>query len=112
MIHRFGAITVALLVFVHAALVLRRTPAGHPARKLAVAAPILVVVQITLGILSVTSLLHLHTVTSHLAVGALLLATHVAMWALLPGSRWGFADRSRIASGGAYRGDPAPSVTA
>ncbi len=89
MLHRFGAVTVALLVFVHAALVLRRTPKGHPARKLAVATPVLVIAQITLGILSVTSLLHLHTVTTHLAVGALLLASHVVLWALLPGSRWG-----------------------
>lgn len=95
MIHRYGAVTVGLLVFAHAYLVLRRIPAGHPAKKLAIAAPILVVLQITLGILSVTSLLHLHTVTTHLAVGALLLATHVGMWALLPGSRWGFAPRSR-----------------
>jgi heme A synthase len=93
MLHRYGAMTVALLVIVHAALVLRRTPKGHPARKLAVATPILVLAQITLGILSVTSLLHLQTVTTHLAVGALLLATHVILWALLPGSRWGFRSR-------------------
>lgn len=95
MIHRFGAVTVALLVIVHAALVLRRVPKGHPARVLATAAPILVLVQILLGILSVTSLLHLHTVTTHLAVGALLLATHVVMWSLMPGSRWGLAPRPR-----------------
>lgn len=93
MLHRYGAVVLAALVFVHAALVLRRTPKGHPVRRLAIAAPVLVLVQITLGILSVTSLLHLHTVTTHLAVGALLLATHVVMWALMPGSRWGFAGR-------------------
>lgn len=91
MLHRYGAVVVALLVFLHSALVLRRAPAGHAARRLAAAAPIVVLVQITLGVLSVTSLLHLHTVTTHLAVGALLLATHVVMWALMPGSRWGAA---------------------
>ncbi len=93
MLHRYGAVVLTLLVFVHAALVIRRTPRGHVARRLAVAAPIVVLVQGTLGILSVTSLLHLHTVTTHLAVGAVLLATHVVMWATLPGSRWGFARR-------------------
>lgn len=93
MLHRYGAVTLAILVFAHAALVLRRAPEGHVARKLAIAAPVLVLVQIVLGVLSVTSLLHLHTVTTHLAVGALLLATHVVMWAVMPGSRWGFPSR-------------------
>ena len=40
--------------------------------------------QATLGVLSVTSLLHLPTVTAHLGVGALLLANMVALWALIP----------------------------
>lgn len=93
MLHRYGAVLLAILVIVHAVLVLRRVPHGHIARRLAAAAPIVVLVQGTLGVLSVTSLLHLHTVTTHLAVGALLLATHVVMWALLPGSRWGLAKR-------------------
>lgn len=96
MVHRFGAVALALLVFVHAFLVYRRTPKGHPARALAILAPVVVLVQITLGILSVTSLLHLHTVTAHLGVGALLLATHVVMWALMPGSRWGLAPRPQV----------------
>jgi heme A synthase len=97
MLHRYGAITLALLVFVHAALVLRRVPKGHPSRIFAILAPILVLVQIGLGLLSVTTLLHLHTVTTHLAVGALLLATHVVMWTTMPGSRWGFAPDSEPA---------------
>lgn len=98
MLHRYGAVVLAILVFVHAALVIRRTPRGHVARRLAVAAPIVVLVQGTVGILSVTSLLHLHTVTTHLAVGAVLLATHVVMWATLPGSRWGVARRREAAA--------------
>jgi heme A synthase len=53
-------------------------------RALAVAAPALVLVQGTLGVLSVTSLLHLPTVTAHLGVGALLLGSMVAMWTLTP----------------------------
>jgi heme A synthase len=53
-------------------------------RRLAIAAPILVLVQITLGVLSVTTLLHLPVVEAHLGVGALLLGTFVAMWTLLP----------------------------
>ncbi len=95
MLHRFGGVTVGLLVMAVATTVIRHTPKGHVARKLAFAAPVLVLLQIGLGILSVTTLLHLHTVTTHLAVGALLLATHVLMWALLPGSRWGFGASAR-----------------
>ncbi|MEZ4307454.1 MAG: COX15/CtaA family protein [Polyangiaceae bacterium] len=95
MIHRYGAVVLALLVFAHAWLVRKRVPAGHVAYRLATAAPVVVLVQGTLGVLSVTSLLHLHTVTSHVAVGALLLATHVVMWALMPGSRWGLAPRKQ-----------------
>ncbi len=53
-------------------------------RRLAIAAPILVLVQITLGILSVTTLLHLPVVEAHLGVGALLLGNFVATWTLLP----------------------------
>jgi len=111
MIHRYGAVVLALLVFVHAALVVRRLPGAHPARRLAIAAPILVSVQILLGVFSVTTLLHLHTVTTHLAVGALLLADHVVLWTLLPGSRWGFASRAPARSI-EPRSTPATSVTA
>jgi heme A synthase len=53
-------------------------------RQLAMAAPILVLLQITLGVLSVTTLLHLPVVEAHLGVGALLLGSFVAMWTLLP----------------------------
>ena len=117
MLHRYGAVTLAILVFAHAALVLRRTPKGHVARKLAAAAPVIVLVQIALGVLSVTSLLHLHTVTTHLAVGALLLATHVVMWAVMPGSRWGFPSRRPSPAAGSNpttsgREDSPSSVTA
>ena len=116
MLHRYGGVTVALLVFAHAWLVRKRIPAGHVARKLAIATPILVVLQITLGIFSVTSLLQLHTVTTHIAVGAALLATHVVMWARLPGSRWGFPAKDHVdpisSRPSAPSPDAASSVTA
>ncbi len=112
MIHRYGGVTVALLVFACSALVLRRTPPGHPARKIAAVTPILVLVQITLGILSVTSLLHLHTVTTHLAVGALLLASHVVLWAVMPGSRWGSRGRDLERSPSRDGAEPASSEPA
>lgn len=83
MLHRFGAVLVAISVCVHAALVFKN--AATPAlRRLAIAAPILITTQITLGVFSVTSLLQLHTVTAHLGCGALVLATVVSMWTLLP----------------------------
>jgi heme A synthase len=86
MLHRFGAVVVAILVVSAAVLVLRRTrgvPGMGSLRATAFAAPFLVLVQGTLGVLSVTSLLHLPTVTAHLAVGALLLACQVTSWTLL-----------------------------
>ncbi len=84
MLHRFGAVVVTALVFTSAILVARRAVRGSRLRAVAVAAPILVVIQGTLGVFSVTSLLHLPTVTAHLGVGALLLASMVALWALIP----------------------------
>ncbi len=84
MLHRFGATLVTVFVIALSIAVYRRARAGaHPAlRRLAVAAPCVVLLQVTLGVLSVTALLHLPTVTAHLAVGALLLATLVSMWTL------------------------------
>lgn len=84
MLHRFGAVVVTALVFASAILVARRALRGSRIRAIAIAAPVLVLIQGTLGVLSVTSLLHLPTVTAHLGVGALLLASMVALWALIP----------------------------
>jgi heme A synthase len=84
MLHRFGAVVVTALVFTSAILIARRTLKGSRIRSIAIAAPFLVLIQGTLGVLSVTSLLHLPTVTAHLGVGALVLASMVALWALIP----------------------------
>lgn len=84
MLHRFGAVAVTVLVFASAILVARRTPKGSRIRAVAIAAPVVVLVQGTLGVFSVTSLLHLPTVTAHLGVGALVLASMVTLWALIP----------------------------
>jgi heme A synthase len=83
MLHRFGAVVVTALVLTSAILVARRAPRGSLLRALAISAPVLVLIQATLGVLSVTSLLHLPTVTAHLGVGALVLANMVALWTML-----------------------------
>jgi heme A synthase len=94
MAHRYGAVLVAAVVLI-AALVARRSPhAGRGARALSIAAPVLVLVQGTIGVLSVTSLLHRPTVVAHLGVGALLLGSVVLLWALLPGGAAARADAS------------------
>src|SRR5450432_2317776 len=73
-LHRLNAVAVACLVLASSIVTLRR--AARPAlRVLAVLAPILVGVQIWLGIRSVQSCLDLVTVESHLAVATALLAT-------------------------------------
>ncbi|MET0592978.1 MAG: hypothetical protein ABW133_09780, partial [Polyangiaceae bacterium] len=45
---------------------------------------VLVFVQVALGVASVLSLLNLPTITTHLAVGALLLGSFVILWGLCP----------------------------
>lgn len=105
MLHRFGAVVVAALVLTHAVLVFRRAQGSPNIRRLAVAAAVLVSVQVTLGVLSVTSLLHLPTVTAHLGVGALLLASMVALWTVLPTSE----ARAREREGASSEDAPVPA---
>jgi heme o synthase len=75
-LHRLNAVAVGCLVLASAVVTLRR--AARPSLKvLAVLAPVLVGVQIWLGLRSVTTFLDLVTVESHLAVATALLATLV-----------------------------------
>jgi len=74
-LHRLTGVAVALLVFASSALTLRRAWTRNGLRTLAIGAPVLVIVQIALGIRAVTSFLDLATVESHLAVATALLAT-------------------------------------
>lgn len=91
MLHRLAAIVVTLLVL-GVAFPLFRATAGHrTARRLAAAAPFLVLAQVTLGVLSVLSLLGLWQVTAHLGGGALLLAD---LWLLRLATRAGVAARA------------------
>jgi cytochrome c oxidase assembly protein subunit 15 len=108
MLHRFGAVVVAALVLTHAILVFKRAKGSRPIRGLAVAAVVLVCAQVTLGVLSVTSLLHLPTVTAHLGVGALLLASMVALWTVLPTSE-ARAGRAREREGASSEDAPVPA---
>lgn len=109
MLHRFGAVTVAALVIACAVFVYKRAGESRALRRVAIAAPLLIAIQITLGVLSVTTLLHLPTVTAHLGVGALVLASMVAMWTLLPAAR-GRRGQARAALPGA--GDSAKPADA
>ena len=75
-LHRLNAVAVGCLVLASAIVTFRR--AARPSlRLLAALAPILVGVQIWLGLRSVTTFLDLVTVESHLAVATALLATLV-----------------------------------
>lgn len=86
-LHRLNALAVGGLAVVVAVLVLRTVRAtdgrGAGARVLAWALPVLVLGQITLGVLSVLSFLGLFYVTAHLGVAALLLGSLVALSFLL-----------------------------
>jgi heme A synthase len=76
--HRFFGVALGALVIGLAMSVRRRAPSSRVAR-LAGAAMVLVLVQITLGALSVLSMLALSAVTLHLGVAALLLACNVSI---------------------------------
>jgi len=76
-LHRLTGVAVALLVFASSFVTLRRAWGRAGLRTLAIAAPVLVCVQIALGLHAVTSFLDLATVESHLAVATALLATQV-----------------------------------
>ena len=84
-LHRLGALMVLGLVHVVGGRVRRST--GDPAlRRAALAAMVLVLAQIGLGMLSVTTLLSTHATTAHLAVALVLLgslvfmATRMTLW--------------------------------
>ncbi len=84
MIHRVGAV-IAGAVAVFAALRLHRAVKGSPPlERLSLLPVVLVVLQIGLGVTSVLSLLDLAVITTHLAVGALLLGSLVLLWGLCP----------------------------
>jgi protoheme IX farnesyltransferase len=103
-LHRLTGVAVALIVFASSILTLRRAGPRRDLRALAIVAPVLVCVQIALGIRAVTSFLDLATVESHLAVATALLATQVLVAlrtdpATVPGPfsvRW-FASMVRLA---------------
>jgi heme A synthase len=83
MLHRLVAVIAFVVVSVAAVLAFRAARAtpvnGRAVRLLALAAPGLVLVQITLGVLSITSFRDIIPLTAHLAVAALLLAD---LWSL------------------------------
>ena len=73
-LHRLTAVAVAVLVIVSSTVTFRLARGRLGLRALAVAAPVLVCVQIALGLYAVTSFLNLATVEAHLAVATALLA--------------------------------------
>ena len=77
-LHRLNGVAVALLVFASSIVTLRAARGrGATCARWRSLAPVLVVVQIALGIRAVTSFLDLATVEAHLAVATALLATQV-----------------------------------
>ena len=84
MLHRLFGVTVATVIIGVSAGVLRADRARTASKRLALGAVGLVVLQVALGVLSVTSTLGLVPVTAHLGVGALLLVTVFLMFLSLP----------------------------
>ena len=81
MLHRLNGYLVAALVLAAGLSALRATAGGPPLRRrLALAAPLLVVTQVGLGLLTVASYVSLVVVSLHLATGAALLATLLTLF--------------------------------
>lgn len=83
MAHRLAGVVAAALVIATAIAVLRMRPRRRAPLALAASAPVLVLFQIWLGWRSLSTLLDLHTVMTHMALAALLLAlqlTLALMW--------------------------------
>lgn len=80
MVHRIFAVVVALGVFALSWRLLRVARGDRFIRGLALAAPFLVLIQIALGVLSVTSMLGLWQVRAHLGGAALLGADLWLLW--------------------------------
>lgn len=103
MLHRYFGVVVAIVVVACAVVVARR--AARAGRKLAlagaVAAPILVVVQVLLGVLVVTSGIGLWQIMAHFGVAILLLASwHACVL--------GLSARDDVATGSAPAPAPLP----
>lgn len=103
--HRIFAVVLAIAIVALAVTVWRRASGSPRHRTLAVAAVVLVLGQIVLGLVSVAYFLPLFPVTAHLGVAALILVTHVALVAELP--RAPAAVKSRSISRAASDGEPA-----
>jgi heme A synthase len=84
MIHRFGAVIAGTTAIAIALFVRKQAAGSELVRRLALVPVALVLLQVTLGVLSVLSLLDLTTITAHLAVGAALLGSFVVLWGLFP----------------------------
>ncbi len=84
MLHRYFALGVVALVCATSFYVYRRASTGS-VRLLAIAAPLLALGQVGLGVLSVYSLLDVAPVTAHLGIAALLLGDFVLLHLLSRG---------------------------
>lgn len=82
MAHRLMAVVVFLLVLTATIKPLKAARAAKrtPARIFGIAAHALILLQLVLGAMTVVTFVQLHVVTTHLAVGALLLADMVAFY--------------------------------
>jgi protoheme IX farnesyltransferase len=78
-LHRLNALVVGGLVIASSIVTWRQARGRTGLRALALIAPVLVLVQIALGVLSVVTFLDLVTVESHLGVATALLATQIGV---------------------------------
>ncbi|BDG08466.1 COX15/CtaA family protein [Anaeromyxobacter paludicola] len=100
MAHRIAGVLVGLLVIAASLRPLRAAgrDGGRARLLLAAAAPVLVLLQVSLGLWTVASYVAIPVVTLHLAAGAALLADQVALFLALGGRPAGAREASRSGS--------------
>lgn len=95
MAHRIGGILVALIAVAAAHMVFRQSRGWPALRRLALAAGLVVVVQVGLGVMTIASLRAVPIAVSHFAVAALLWGLWCSMWLMTSAVRGAPAKRSR-----------------
>ena len=80
MLHRIGGIIVGLVVIAASAMVYRKARGWPAVRALALIAPVLVVLQISLGVLTILSFRATAVAVAHFGGAAALWTVFVAMW--------------------------------
>ncbi len=110
MIHRGFGVVVAIVTTIAAVMIARRARSWQQLRLLAVLAPLVVVSQVALGIMTVLSMRYVPLAVGHFAGAATLWAMWMGMWLMTAPRTTGALLEGVLPSARAVRRAPAPGV--